>query len=61
MLLQIVHIAKSDAPLQYYALALLNGIIEDKRSRIKIFVSIHKTAIKANRLDIPEILYSFLI
>ena len=42
VLFSIVDKIYSDAALTKYALALINGIIEDKRTRIKRLVSIQK-------------------
>jgi hypothetical protein len=52
---------KGDAQMTYHALALINGIIEDKRTRIKYLVSIQSSANQQRQLDLIGILNSFLI
>lgn len=61
VLFSIVDKVKSEADMSYHALALINGIIEDKRSRIRFLVSIQRTANKANHMDLVGILNSYLI
>lgn len=60
VLLLIIKEVKADATLQYFALALLNGIVEDKRSRAKYLVNIHKSANASKRMDVIDILFSFI-
>lgn len=61
VLFSIVSNVKGDAMMTYHALALINGIIEDKRTRIKLLVSIQSSANKERQLDLIGILNSFLI
>lgn len=44
-----------------HALALINGILEDKRTRVKLLVSIQSSANRERQLDLIGILNSFLI
>ena len=50
---------RGDNNLSYYVLALINGILEDKRSRVKNFIALQKSTTK--KLDIIGILYNFLV
>ena len=52
---------KGDAQMTYHALALINSMIEDKRTRIKYLVSIQSSANQQRQLDLIGILNSFLI
>ena len=51
----------SDEGLAKYALALINGIVEDKRTRIKRLVAIQKAKNAERHLDLIRILQSFLL
>lgn len=44
-----------------FALLLINGIFEDKRSRIRELVAMQKTTVEGNHLNAVGILQSFLI
>lgn len=51
----------SEEGLTKWALALINGIIEDKRTRLKRLVAIQKSKSKERYLDLIGILQSFLV
>ena len=59
-LISIVEKIYSDNELTYWALALLNGIIEDLRTRIKNLEHIEKTKQPEVQKNCIHILYSFL-
>lgn len=61
VLFSIVNSVKGDKEMTYHALALINGIIEDKRTRIKYLVTIQKAANQERQMDLIGILNSFLI
>lgn len=61
VLFSIVANIKGDKELSLYALALISGILEDKRTRIRLLVSIQSSANKERQLDIIGILNSFLV
>lgn len=61
VLFKIVQTIKGDKDMTYHALALINGILEDKRTRIKILVSIQSSANESRQLDLISILNSFLV
>ena len=44
VLFSIVGTVKGDKDMTYHALALINGLIEDKRTRIKYLVTIQRAA-----------------
>jgi len=44
VLFSIVSNVKGDKEMSLYALALINGILEDKRTRIRLLVSIQSSA-----------------
>ena len=60
VLFSIVANIKGDREMTYHALALINGIIEDRRTRIKYLVTIQKAANREKQMDIIGILNSFL-
>ena len=51
----------SDGDLTYWALCLLNGIIEDARTRVKHLEHIQKTRLAESNKDCIKILYSFIM
>ena len=59
-LLQIVAKISSEPLLVKWALAMINGIIEDNRSRIKFLAQIQKSYNREKKLDCIRILVSFL-
>lgn len=59
-LLAIVNKVSSDPELTKWALALLNGIIEDRRDRIRHLAQIQKSSNPNKKLDCIRILSSFL-
>ena len=61
VLFSIVDKIYSDEGLTKYALALINGIIEDRRTRIKRMVAIQKSMNQDKHLNLIGILQSFLI
>lgn len=61
VLFSIVANVKGDRDMTYHALALINGIIEDKRSRIKVLTTLQGSNNKDKALDCIGILNSFLI
>lgn len=61
VLFSIVSNVKGDKQISLYALALINGIIEDKRTRIRLLVQIQSTANRDRQMDLIGILNSFII
>lgn len=61
VLFSIVANVKGDRDMTMHALALINGMLEDKRTRIKHFVSIQTSSNKDRQMDLIGILNSFLI
>ena len=61
LLFTIVQNVKGDAKLVTFALVMIDGILEERRSRIKTLVAIQKAHKKDRKLDIVGILLSFLI
>jgi len=61
VLFKIVQNVKGDKDMTYHALAVINGILEDKRTRIKLLVSIQSSANEQRQLDLIGILNSFLV
>jgi V-type H+-transporting ATPase subunit H len=61
VLFSIVQQVKGDPKLVYYALAMINGIIEDRRTRIKYFSAIQTSKNAEKQMDLLGILNSFLI
>jgi len=51
---------KGDADLNLFILALINGILEDKRSRVKTIVAMQKSANASKRVNAVDILFHFL-
>lgn len=61
VLFSIVEKIKSEPDMTLHALALINGIIEDKRSRIRFLVGIQKSQNEQKKMDLVGILKSFLV
>ena len=59
-LLQIIGKISSEPELVKWALAMLNGIIEDRRDRIKHLATIQKSQNSNKKLDCIRILCSYL-
>lgn len=59
-LLQIVSKISSEPELVRWALALINGIIEDRRDRIKFMAQLQKSSNPNKKLDCIRILNSYL-
>ena len=57
---QIVKKVKGDAKLITYALLLIDGILEEKRSRIQILVNIQQSKNKNRQEDLIAVLLSFI-
>jgi hypothetical protein len=61
VLFKIVEKTKANTEMLEFALLLINGIFEDKRSRIRELVAMQKTTVEGNHLNAVGILQSFLI
>jgi hypothetical protein len=57
---EIVKKVKGDAKLVTYALMLIDGILEDSRSRIQFLVNIQRSHKKEKKEDLIGLLNSFL-
>ena len=60
ILFNIVAKISSDAPLVKWALAMINGILEDDRSRVKQMAKLQKSFNKEIQVDCINILMSYL-
>lgn len=61
VLFNVVANIKGDKEMTYHALALINGIIEDKRTRIKALVALQGSNNKERAFDCIGTLNSFLV
>ena len=59
-LFMIVERIQSDKEITRWALALINGIVEDRRTRIKKIVALQKSRNRDRQTDCAGILMSFL-
>jgi len=57
---EIIRIVNSDDKLVTYALLLIDGILEERRSRIEYLVDIQKSSNKKRFIDLIGILNTFL-
>ena len=60
-LFHIISFISSEATLVRYALTLINGIIEDNRSRIKYLYQLQKSYNESKKVDCMGILFSYLL
>jgi hypothetical protein len=61
VLFKILDNIKTDGDLILYILALINGILEDKRTRVRNIVAMEKSANEAKKVEAVRILFDFLI
>jgi hypothetical protein len=61
VLFSIVQAVKQDIGLVLWALAMINGILEDRKSNVKHMTFMQKSNNQDNHLNIINIIYNFII
>lgn len=61
LLFEIIKKVKNDSKIVTYSLLMIDGILEDKRSRIEILTHIQKTHKKDKKENLVSVLNEFLI
>ena len=61
VLFKILETIKADKDLNSFVLALINGILEDKRTRVRNIIALQKSANEAKKIDAVKILFDFIL
>ena len=61
VLFKILDNIKSDSNLNLFVLALINGILEDKRTRVRNIIAMEKSANATKKVEAVRILFDFLL
>lgn len=60
VLFKILDSIQGDSGLNFFVLALINGILEDKRTRVRSIVAMEKSANESKKVEAMRILFNFL-
>ncbi len=61
VLFKILDNIKSNKDLNFFVLALINGILEDKRTRVRNIIAMEKSANATKKVEAVRILFDFLL
>jgi hypothetical protein len=61
VLFKILDNIKADKDLNFFILALINGILEDKRTRVRNIIAMEKSANVDKKVEAVRILFDFLL
>lgn len=61
VLFKILDNIKADKDLNFFVLALINGILEDKRTRVRNIIAMEKSANATKKVEAVRILFDFLL